>query len=488
MPSASSRPLALAAALAAAGCAPAASEPHARVDLVPCTLPGVRAPARCGTLTVFEDRARKAGRTLDLQIVVVPAASSSPKADPVFFLAGGPGQAASQIVGFSLAAADRLHGDRDFVFVDQRGTGGSHALFCEVPAEDAPLADHFDSSFDPASVERCRDDQDADLRLYGTAVAADDLDDVRDALGYASIDLWGTSYGTRMALAYLRAHGDHVRSAVLDSVAPMSLYLPLSLAKDADRALDLLFADCAAAPACAAAFPDLRARFHAFAARLADEPLQATVRHPVSNREETVFLDRDAVLGALRGALYSPEVSALLPMALDRLMAGDAAPFVALALELGAATERAFATGMFLSVVCTEDVPFITPEDVEREAGGAFFGPRTATEILRACALWPRGDVPARFRDPVESDVPVLLLSGALDPVTPPAWAEDAKKGLRRSASVVFGGTAHNAAVTACAKRVAADFVERASPDGLDTSCAKDIPRPAFHTTFAGPP
>lgn len=476
------------AALAAAGCGPGEGEPRPRVELSPCTVPGVRAPARCGTVRVFEDRARGDGRTIDLQVVVVPALAASPEPDPIFFLAGGPGQAASQIVGFALAAADRLRDKRDLVFVDQRGTGGSGALFCEVPGASAPLAERFDSTFEPGAIERCRDDQEADLRLYGTSVAVDDLDEVRGALGYEKINLWGTSYGTRVGLAYLRAHGDRARSAVLDGVAPMSLYLPLSIPKDADRALDQLFEDCAAEPACAGAFPALRERFLAFVRHLEDEPIRATVSHPVTGAREELSLDRHTFLSAVRGMLYSPELSALLPLALDRAMEGDLGAFVGIATELGSSMERAFATGMFLSVVCIEDVPFFGPEDVERETAGTLLGAEPVREIARACALWPRGEVPPGFRDPVKSDVPALLLSGALDPVTPPAWAEEAKKGLSRAASVVFGGTAHNAATTACARRIAASFVESASPDGLDTACASGLPRPRFFTTFAGPP
>ena len=477
----------IATVLGAAGCGSHDGEPHPLIELSPCTVPGVRAPARCGTVRVHEDRARKEGRTIDLQVVVVPALAASPKPDPIFFLAGGPGQAATQIVGFALGAADRLRETRDFVFVDQRGTGGSHALFCEVPGDDAPLAERFDSTFEPGAIERCRDDQEADLRLYGTSVAVEDLDAVREALGYSKINLWGTSYGTRMGLAYLRAHGDRVRSAVLDGVAPLSLYLPLSIPKDGERALEQLFADCAADPACAAAFPDLRGRFLTFVARLADDPIRATVSHPTTGAREEIELDRHTFLSALRGMLYLAELSALVPLALDRAMAGDLSPFVTIAMTLGSSMERSFATGMFLSVVCTEDVPFFRPGDVEREAAGTLLGPEPVREIVRACALWPKGEVPAGFRDPVESDVPALLMSGALDPVTPPSWAEDAKRGLRRSASVVFSGTGHNAATTACAKRVAAAFVERGSPDDLDTACASEIPRPRFFTTFAGP-
>lgn len=451
-------------------------------------MPGVRATAQCGTVRVFEDREKKQGRTIDLRVVVLSAVAASPKPDPVFFLAGGPGQAATQTAAFSLFAAGSLHEGRDIVLVDQRGTGGSGALFCEVPAEDAPLDERFESTFDPDAVERCREAQDADLRLYHTAIAADDLDEVRDALGYEQINLWGTSYGTRLGLAYLRAHKGHTRSAVLDGVAPMSLYLPKSLAKDAERALAQLFADCAADAACEAAFPSLGPRLRAFVDKLALEPIRTHVTHPVTGLMEPITLDRPAFVSALRGMLYSAELSALVPFALERAIQGDLNPFVALAFELGSSMERAFAAGLFLSVVCTEDLPYLTADELSREAEGTLFGPDAAHEIMRACAHWPKGQVPAGFRDPVESDVPVLLLSGSLDPVTPPSWAEDAKKGLSRSAHIVFSGTGHNAATTACARRAAASFIEKRSADNLDTDCSSTLPRPRFFTTFAGPP
>ncbi len=486
------------------------AERRGSVTMVPCFVEGVRAPARCGTVRVLENPALDAGdsapplgaagnpggsappsgaaRTIDLQVVVIPALAATPAPDPVFFLAGGPGQAATQIAGFALGVADRLHDKHDFVLVDQRGTGRSHPLFCTTPPEDAPLAERFDSGLDEAAVDLCRAEQEADLRMYTTPIAVDDLDAVRAALGYDKIDLWGTSYGTRVGLAYLRAHGDHARAAVLDSVAPMSLYLPLSLAKDADRALARLFVDCAAEPACGAAFPDLGARFQAFVEHLDDEPLRATVRHPVTGANEPLVIGRTAFLGALRGVLYSADASALVPLALDRAMKGELGPFVAMTQNLAGGFERQIATGMFLSVVCAEDVPFFAPGDVEREAAGTLFGADAAKEIVRACTRWPRGEVPKSFRDPVESDVPVLLLSGDLDPVTPPSWAADAKKTLHRSANVVFSGTGHTAAVSACARKIAATFLDRGTEVGLDTACSGKSPRPPFFTTFAGSP
>lgn len=480
--------LLLASATALLGCGAEPEGPRSRVAMEPCFVPGVRAPAKCGTVSVPEDPAAPSGRKIELQVVVLPALASAPEPDPVFFLAGGPGQAATQIAGFAIGAADRLRERRDFVFVDQRGTGHSNGLFCEALPEDAPLADHFQSEFDPADVAWCRDRQDADLRMYTTNLAMDDLDVVRDALGYTKINLWGVSYGTRAALAYLRQHGDHARSAVLDSVAPMSLYLPLSLAKDAERALDRTFEDCAKEAACNKAFPDLRSRFHTFVARLEAEPLRARVSHPVTGAHEEVVIDRRAFLGALRGFLYSADLASLVPLALDRAMAGEPGTFVTMAREMASGVDRTMAMGMFLSVVCSEDIPFIAPGDMEREAAGTLFGPDAALEIARACTLWPKVDVPRTFRDPVESDVPVLLLSGDLDPVTPPRWAEEATGTLRRSKSVVFTGTGHNAAVTACARRIAASFVSGGTEQKLDTTCAGEIPRPRFFATFAGAP
>ncbi|MBK8255808.1 MAG: alpha/beta fold hydrolase [Polyangiaceae bacterium] len=477
----------LALAISAAACNEP-SGPVRTLQLGPCTLPGVRSPAQCGTLHVPENRNQPNGRTLGIQVIVVPALAASPKADPVVFLAGGPGQAASQIVGFALGVADKLHESRDFVFVDQRGTGHSHALFCEVPPSNAPLYEHFDSQFDPAVVERCRDAQDADLTQYTTAVATQDLEDVRHALGYPQLNLWGTSYGTRAALAYMRAYPNNVRSSILDGVAPMALVLPVSLAKDAERALNQLFVDCAAEQACAGAFPNLKERFYKFVQTLADEPLRVQVRHPKTGVAEEVVIDKATFLGALRGVLYSAEISTLLPFALNEAMSGRFEPLITLAAELGKSTERTFAVGMFLSVVCSEDIPFIKPGEIEAAAQNTLFGPQAALDIVRACDYWPKAPVPAAFREPVQTNLPTLLLSGALDPVTPPSWGELAQASLPNGVHVIVGGTGHNTVSTACARRIASQFVEDGNPSNLNTECASTVVRPPFFPTFAGSP
>lgn len=485
--------LALALALGAlSGCGEARREASPTLALRPCWLPGVDDQARCGTLEVFEDREARKGRTIKLRVAVVPALAASPEPDPVFVLAGGPGQSAISVARAILPVAERLRRSRDLVLVDQRGTGDSHALPCELVNPEAPLADKFKSTIDPATIRGCLDKLDADPRLYTTDIAMDDLDEARAALGYATVNLWGTSYGTRAGLVYLRQHPDRVRSAVLDGVAPMSLYLPLSMARDAERAIGLLFAHCSNDPACARAYPDLEPRFRAFLAALADKPLTARVAHPKTGKIEEVTIDRDGFAGALRGLLYAPEVSALVPLVLDQAMRGEVGPFVTATVGLASGIDETMSVGMFFSVVCSEDAPFFDDAALLRESQGTFVGPGPLRAMVAPCALWPRRALPKGYRDPVASDKPVLLLSGELDPVTPPSWAAEAKKTLPNALALDVDGVGHNTTGLGCVRKLMADFIQKGARfreldlPALDAECAHALRRPAFFTSYAG--
>jgi pimeloyl-ACP methyl ester carboxylesterase len=223
-------------------CTPRTAPPHRRIALTPCRLKGSGYPAQCGTLRVPEDRARPSGRQIDLKISVVPALAREPAPDPLFLLAGGPGQAATEAMGPLLGAFERLHRTRDLVLVDQRGTGSSRPLRCDLNDPSAPLVERLaPDALREDKFRKCLAAYDADPRFYTTSIAMQDLDDVRAGLGADQIDLWGGSYGTRAALIYLREHGEHARATVLDGVAPLSLKLPVSFARDAQRSMDLLF-------------------------------------------------------------------------------------------------------------------------------------------------------------------------------------------------------------------------------------------------------
>jgi len=463
-----------------------AGQPERRLALTPCRVEGLEYQSLCGTLEVFEDRVAKQGRKVPLRVVVVPALAPTPEPDPVVLLAGGPGQAASE-QGRVLKMVDRIHRNRDIVLVDQRGTGGSRPLECSPDTPAARLSEKFDDAYREEEFRKCLEGYDADPRLYTTPIAMEDLDEVREALGYSKLNLWGASYGTRAALVYMRQHPERVRTAILDGVAPMSLYLPLYMPRDAQRALDLLFEHCEKDAHCAKAFPELKPRVQALLERMEKEPVRTQVGHPLTGVAEEITLTRRVFLQTVLGQLYSPEITMLVPLMLDRATKGDFSPFVALSQGMSGGLSNTLSTGMFFSIVCAEDAPFITSEAITRETQGTWFGDGTVRNMLEPCRVWPKGTVPEGYREPVSSPVPTLLLSGELDPVTPPSWGEEAKKTLPNSLHVVVPGVGHNTMGLGCIQSLMAEFVKQGSVAGLKPACGPELTRPPFFTSFAGP-
>jgi pimeloyl-ACP methyl ester carboxylesterase len=484
------RPRAAVVLLALAACGPdargAAGSPAAEI-LAPCRVHGVH-DAWCGTIDVPEDRDAPEGRRIELAVTVIPALDRVAAGDPLFVLVGGPGQAATEVGPLLVPALERIHRRRDIVLVDQRGTGSSNPLDCS-PDRDDPVTELRELVRVDLPVERlqaCLAGYDADPRLYTTTIAMDDLDEVRQRLGYERISLWGGSYGTRAALVYLRRHGDHVRTAILDGAAPAAMELPLHMAGDGQRALSLAFDACRDDPACAARHPDLRGRLDALLARLGATPATVRVAHPRTGADVELVLERDAVVGVLQGALYAPETAALIPGVIESAVAGDFAPLLALAMvgDLG----DSLSWGMFLSVVCAEDVPWIDEPEIVAATEGTTLGRRTVDVIREACRVWPRGEVPDDHRDPVHVDVPVLVLSGELDPVTPPRWGEQVAGELGWARHVVVPSVGHGTWSHGCVPDLLADFLEAADPDALDTTCVERLRRPPFFLDHAGPP
>jgi pimeloyl-ACP methyl ester carboxylesterase len=316
----------------------------------------------------------------------------------------------------------------------------------------------------------------------------DDLDDVRRFLGYERINLWGGSYGTRAALVYLRQHEAQVRSVVLDGVAPQDMRLPLTTARDAQRALDRLVADCAADAACAATFPTLGAGIRALFARLEAERPTVTGVHPRTGLPITLPLSRRDVALVVFRALYVPEVASLLPRVLTDASAGNYQGLLALAFASAPeGDKRDMAIGMHLSVVCAEDIPRITPEDRVTADAGGFLGAAMFDAQYSACSFWPRGDVPEGYYAPVVSATPVLILSGADDPVTPPAWGEHVAPHLSNSTHIVVPGAGHITLTRGCVPAIVDTFLRTASVAGLDPACTGVLTRPPFFLTPTGP-
>lgn len=469
-----------------AACQPAAptasGQPAAALALTDCLLTtpggGGQVKAQCGTLTVPEDRAQPGGRQIPLRVAVVPAVSRSPQPDPLFLLAGGPGQAATEAFPAMFSAFDRINQTRAIVLVDQRGTGRSNPLRCLDP-EDETLQAEAEVI---AALQACPAKLDADLRFYTTEIAMQDLDDVRAALGYAKINLYGSSYGTRAALAYLRRYPERVRAVILDAVVDPDFRLFLRAAQDGQRALDLVFQRCAADPACQAAFPDLPAEFAGLLARLDQAPLELQLPNPATGAPLKLTLTRPILTNIVFGALYAPEFVALLPLSVHTAYtAGDYGPLLAQAYSLDAGLYD----GMLYAVACSEDAPRISAADAVA-AANATFGDRTAA--LRAvCAQWPAGAVSADFYTPVQSAVPALLLSGEADPITPPPYAAQVAAGLSNNLNVVAPGMGHGILIRGCVDRLATDFINQGTLAGLDAGCVQAIQPPPFFVSFTGP-
>jgi pimeloyl-ACP methyl ester carboxylesterase len=435
-------------------------------------------------MSVFENRATRTGRRIDLAIVVLPALRGDAMPDPVFFLAGGPGQAAAQMADTVKQIFGRLERDRDIVLVDQRGTGKSHPLDCKDDQETLKrVFEPLDVSL--AQLHDCLSHYDADVRLYTTPVAMDDLDDVRSYLGYDRINLYGGSYGTRAALVYMRRHGEHVRSAVLDSVAPTDMRLPLFSARDAQRALDALLTACEHDSRCHQTYPDLRGRLTTLFQRLDARPVHARLVHPRTGVAEDVDVDSRFVATVMFGALYSPLTASILPQLLDRAERDDFQGL--LALGLAGTGDQNVSVGMQLSVLCSEDYPRVTHDDLVKQTAGTLFGTNLFATQLRACEFWPRGVVDASYYEPVESDVPTLVLSGEIDPVTPPEWGESVARHLRHSRHVRMPASGHGVISTACGWQLVQAFITSGIVDGLDTSCTQKPHRPPFVSAPYGP-
>ncbi len=454
-----------------------ASPDHAetqRIALAPCHIKDFEEEVRCGTLRVPENRATRSGRMIDLHVAVLPAQRPESAPDPLFILAGGPGQGAREYGRLVPAAFKDVRRTRDIVLVDVRGTGASNPLDCNLGD---PLEFLSAEVIDPTP---CLERLKGDPRFYTSEPIVDDLDDVRAALGHERINLWGGSYGTRAALVYARRHAEHVRSVVLDGAAPFAIELPLYNAWGAQRALDRLLADCAAAPECRAAFPRLREELREVLARLDQAPVRVSFRHPQTSRPVGFTVSRSAFASGIRGMLYTPLHASLIPLMVHTAAQGDFSPFAALSLETAAWSTETMSLGMTLSVLCTEDVQRITDEEAEREIRGTFLGRSEIDAWRQMCAHWPRGPLPAEVDRVRPLQMPALILSGDLDPVTPPRWGEAMKAHFPGALHVVVPGTGHNTSTTGCVPDLIADFIEKGSATSLDTKCVQKVRRPPF--------
>ena len=474
--------------LAALQTSSSAHQNGAAVALKPCEARGIPGPANCGTFEVFENRATRKGRKISLNILVLPATGQQREPDPFFYFAGGPGSGATEDAPGIVRAFAKIREHRDLVFVDQRGTGQSYQLECAFydPNDQQSYLGYF---FPLEQVRKCRADLEtkADLTLYTTTIAMDDVDEVRAALGYDKINLFGASYGTRAAMVYLRQHPKHVRTVMLQGVSPTNMYLPGDYPQQTERALQGVLAECAADEACNKAFPNIKSEAKAVLDRLIKGPVDVEWQPPsvAANAPIKVSLSRNLVAEAVRYLLYNPGGASRIPLFLHQAAEGNFTPLAQAALNFRQKLVATGSNGMYLTVTCAEDIPGVKRGDGESErfAQNTFLGDYRFQQQREACALWPRAKVDSDYFKPVRSEVPVLIVTGEWDPVTPPANGDFVARTMPNSVRVVVPHGGHGLGGLEgldCIERLSTEFVERGDAKGLDTSCVKNIKRRGF--------
>jgi pimeloyl-ACP methyl ester carboxylesterase len=461
-------------------CAPAAKTTVDRpaLPLTDCVLtsPGgnIHVDAQCGSLSVPENPSDLQGRQIVLNIAVVPAIKRIPEPDPLVVLVGGPGQAAVEIFPIMYSTLFSVHQKRDIVLVDHRGTGKSNPLRCLDPEEEI-----LDDEQVIALLKACPDKLNADLRYYTTDIAMQDLDAVREALGYEHLNLYGVSYGTRAALVYLKMFPQHVRSIVLDAVVDPSFVIYQDVPQDGQRSLELFFARCEADPACNDTYPSLQAEFDSLVQRLKDDPVDTILPHPITGKQLELTVTITMLSNIVFNTLYTPELVATLPLAIHQAYARDNfSPLITLSFL----ADAGIYDGMFYAVACTEDAPLLSSDGTY---DGLFSG--NVQTFMDVCSTWQTGKIPSVIHKTVSSDVPTLLLSGEADPITPPQHAEELAETLSNNIHLIFKGMGHGNASNQCGARIVADFIENASINDLDTSCVENVEPPPFFVDFSGP-
>lgn len=445
-------------------------------DTDTCYVEGVSDRLNCGFVTVPENPNKPDGKQIQVHYVVLPAVKNANHEEALLAIAGGPGQSAIENAAGFDAMLSKVRQQRDILLIDQRGTGRSNVLACDEGAQ-SPLSFDDDNVDTLAETQKCLAKIDADVTQYGSLNAIKDFEAVRAHLGYKKLHIYGISYGTRMAQLYMRLYPAHLATVTLDGIVPMQQSV-LEIGSAIDRGFDLLFKDCQATAACNSQFPELKADFERVDAKLATGPVMENVYDPVTGEKTMLTMTRGKFSGSIRMALYQANVRALLPHAIHQASKNNFQPILGLyALTIDNA---GMAMGMHASVVCGEDMHRITPT-MREQAKKSFMG-RTMLEGLGAtCSIWKVPAVDNSFSEPINSNIPTLLLSGEIDPATPPSWGELAMEKLTNAKHFVAPYATHGVAYQSCANNLIADLVRSGSVNDLDGECLNKDVRRSFY-------
>jgi len=453
-----------------------------------CHLDGIRSQVQCGKLEVPENYQQPQGRQLSVNFSILPAINNSDNKIPLMFLAGGPGQGAAELSSQVFRNFNEIRKSRDIILVDQRGTGESQPLQCQDSLEMNPYSS-VPEDFTNEEVKDClaqlTTGNDIDLAQFTSENAIRDFDAVRAALGHEKINIYGGSYGTRAALVYMRLFPQSLNSVVLDSVGPVEVPIGL-FGQSAARSFKLLLENCQKDNACQHAYPNLAQEFKDLMVTLGQAPVTVNIAHPRLGTQTELVINDSKFISTLQMQLYSLTGRSLVPLIIHQANLGDFKPFAGLIAQTDTEKGIGIYMGLHLNIVCNEDIPRISAQMLQDDANNDFAKGLSSKTMQDVCAVWPKYTVNDDFYKPVTANIPTLILSGELDPVTPPSNGDKSAETLPNSHHIVAKNTAHIVASTKCAVGLVNDFLTSLTPKSLDEECLTELPDESFMTGLNG--
>jgi len=447
-----------------------------------CHVDGVKSQVKCGKLQVPENYSEPDGEQISINFVVLSAIDNSDNKTPLLFLAGGPGQAAAELASGLRRVFNEVRKTRDLILIDQRGTGESHPLQCEDSIEQ-DVYSITPEEFSEQEVKDCLATFRGDLSQYNSENAIRDFDAVRVALGHKQINIYGGSYGTRAGLVYMRMFPESLRSVVLDSVGPIEVPIGL-FGQSSARSFNLLLENCQKELSCQKAYPELEQEFKVLLARLAQEPAQVNIAHPRLGTQTKFIISEAKLLGTLRMQLYSVATRSLVPLVIHQAYLGNYMPLAGLVAQSEGG--QGIYLGLLFNIACNEDFPRISAADFEQDANNNFGGGDSHFGFKMVCPIWPQYRPSEEFYQTVIADIPTLILSGNLDPVTPPSNGVHSENSLPNNHHIIVENASHTVAMNTCATDIINEFLTSLKPKELDESCLEDIPNESFMTNLNG--
>ncbi|ARD43757.1 alpha/beta fold hydrolase [Colwellia sp. PAMC 21821] len=453
-----------------------------QLTLENCHVNGIRQQVQCGTLVTPENYEKPDGVQIDINFVVLPAIDNSKEKLPLMFLAGGPGQAATELASHIYRGFNEIRKTRDLILIDQRGTGKSHALQCEDSLEVDPYTS-LPEDFSITDIEQCIAQLTGDLSQYNSENSIRDFDAVRAALDHQQVHIYGGSYGTRAGLVYMRMFPVSLKSVVLDSVGPIEVPIGL-FGKSAEQSFIKLIENCQNETSCAGHYPDLAKEFSAITDKLLQAPVTVEIAHPRLGTNTAFTISNDKFISAIQMQLYSMETRSLVPLLIHQAYLGNYKPLAGLIAQ--GEGGMGIYIGLHFNIVCNEDYPKISADMKADDADNSFAKGMSLVMVGKVCSAWPKYQPSNEFYQTVTADIPTLIMSGELDPVTPASNGEKSHVNLPNSHHIISKNNAHIVASTTCGITIVNEFLEKQAPKELDESCLEEIPDESFMVGLNG--